>query len=189
MVGQESLIVLCDDLGYGDLACYGHPQIETPRLDKLAKEGARLSAWYSAAPVCSPARAGLLTGRIPNRVGIYDFLLPYGSKKGHTGDNRCDCHLRAGEPTIASLLKKSGYATCLSGKWHLNTLFNEPDKQPTPDEAGFDHWFATFNNASPLHRDPKNFVRNGEKVGQLTGFSCQLVADEAISWLKQQQSG
>lgn len=182
------LIVLCDDLGYGDIACYGHPEIETPRLDQLAKEGARLSAWYSAAPVCSPARTGLLTGRIPNRLGIYDFLLPYGSQKGHTGDNRCDCHLRAGEPTIASVLKGAGYATCLSGKWHLNTLFNEPEKQPTPGDAGFDHWFATQNNASPLHLNPKNFVRNGDEVGELTGFSCQLVADEAIGWLKQQQS-
>lgn len=182
------LVILCDDLGYGDLGCYGHPVIKTPQLDKLAKEGVRLTACYSAAPVCSPARAGLLTGQIPNRLGIYDFLVPASSKaaKKH---NRSFCHLRAGEPTISSLLKETGYATCLAGKWHLNTRFNKPQRQPTPGDAGFDHWFATGNNASPLHKDPTNFVRNGEKVGKLTGFSCQLVVDEALTWLKQQQTG
>ncbi|HQA00838.1 MAG TPA: sulfatase-like hydrolase/transferase, partial [Phycisphaerae bacterium] len=64
------LVILCDDLGYGDLACYGHPVIRTPHLDRLAAQGMRLTSCYSAAPVCSPSRAGLLTGRNPNRFGV-----------------------------------------------------------------------------------------------------------------------
>ena len=88
--------------------------------------------------------------------------------------------------TIRHLLKKAGYATCLSGKWHCNGKFNSL-AQPQPDSAGFDHWMATQNNAKPSHKNPKNFVRNGKNVGRLEGFSCQLVVDEAMSWLEGQQ--
>ena len=68
------VVILCDDLGYGDLGCYGHPAIKTPHLDKLATEGIRFTECYSAAPVCSSSRAGLLTGRTPTRMGIYDWI-------------------------------------------------------------------------------------------------------------------
>ena len=169
------VVVLCDDLGYGDLECYGHPHIKTPHLNKLADEGIRFTNFYSAAPVCSPSRVGLLTGRSPNRAGVYDFI-PGGR----------NIYLRSSEVTIAQLLKKSGYATCQSGKWHCNGKFNSPN-QPQPDAAGFDHWFGTQNNASPSHENPTNFVRNGKEVGPLEGFSCQLVVDEAVNWLQQQQ--
>jgi arylsulfatase A len=70
------VVILCDDLGYGDLSSYGHPIIQTPNLDKLAEDGIKFTSFYSAAPVCSPARAGLLTGRSPNRAGIYDYIRP-----------------------------------------------------------------------------------------------------------------
>lgn len=165
------LVILCDDLGYGDLGCYGHPAIRTPNLDRLAKDGIRLTACYSAAPVCSSSRAGLMTGRMPSRVGIYDHILV-----NHP------MHLRTSEITMATLLKQAGYDTCHSGKWHLNGAFNKP-VQPQPGDHGFDHWFSTQNNASPSHQNPRNFVRNGEPVGVQEGFSCQLVADEAIRWL------
>ncbi len=169
------VVILCDDLGYGDLECYGHPHIKTPNLNRMANEGVRFTDFYSAAPVCSPSRVGLLTGRSPNRAGVYDFI-PGGR----------NIYMRASEVTIPHLLKKAGYATCLSGKWHCNGKFNSKS-QPQPDAAGFDHWFATQNNASPSHENPTNFVRNGEKVGALEGFSCQLVADEALAWLTKQQ--
>src|ERR1044072_762308 len=68
------IILLADDLGYGDLSCFGHPYIKTPNLDQLAKDGMRFTNFYAASPVCSPSRAGLLTGRIPNRLGIYDWI-------------------------------------------------------------------------------------------------------------------
>ena len=175
------VVFLCDDLGYGDLECYGHPHIKTPHLNQLASEGIRFTDCYSAAPVCSPSRVGLLTGRSPNRAGVYDWI-PAARGDTKRPDARNLVHMRASEITIPQLLKKAGYVTCLSGKWHCNARFNSPD-QPQPDAAGFDHWFATQNNASPSHANPKNYVRNGNAVGPLEGYSCQLVVDEAIRWL------
>ena len=173
------VVILCDDLGYGDLSCYGHPKIKTPNLDGLAAGGIRLSSCYSAAPVCSPSRAGLITGRSPNRAGVYDWI-------PEARDEREDCrdlvHLRSTETTIPALLKQAGYQTCLAGKWHCNAKFNSPE-QAQPSDFGFDWWFATQNNALPNHENPVNFVRNGKDVGPMQGFSCQLVVQEAIDWL------
>jgi arylsulfatase A len=177
------VVILCDDLGYGDLSNYGHPSIKTPNLDRLAANGIRFTSCYSAAPVCSPSRAGLLTGRIPNRAGIYDWI-PSG--KQARPDAREQVHLQASEITLPQLLKENGYATCLTGKYHCNSLFNDPS-QAQPGDLGFDHWFATQNNAAPSHQNPKNFVRNGTAVGPLQGFSCQLVVDEGIRWLEDQE--
>jgi arylsulfatase A len=172
------VVILCDDLGYGDLSSFGHPIIETPNLDQMAEEGMKFTNCYSAAPVCSPARAGLLTGRSPNKAGIYDFI----PSPKRSEDCRDLVHLQEKEQTIPAMLKAAGYATCLSGKWHCSSRFNS-DAQPTPGYFGFDHWFATHNNASPSHENPRNFIRDGKKVGEIKGFSCQIVADEAIQWL------
>ena len=166
------LIILTDDLGYGDLGCFGNKTIQTPHLDKLASQGIRLTSCYSAAPVCSPSRVGLLTGRTPSRVGVYDWI-----PAGHP------MHLPRKETTVATLLKQAGYATCHVGKWHCNGKFNSQE-QPQPDDHGFDHWFSTQNNAAPTHHNPENFVRNGQPVGKREGYSCQIVADEAIHWLQ-----
>ncbi|WP_372757412.1 sulfatase-like hydrolase/transferase [Mariniflexile sp.] len=172
------IVLLCDDLGYGDLSSFGHPIIKTENLDKLASTGIKLTNFYSTAPVCSPSRAGLLTGRSPNRAGIYDFIP--GIKK--SPDNRDLVHLQAHEQTIPAMLKSVGYATCLVGKWHCSSRFNS-DIQPQPNDFGFDHWFATHNNAAPSHQNPNNFVRNGEEVGEIEGFSSQIIVREAINWL------
>lgn len=176
------VVLLCDDLGYGDLSSFGHPIIKTPNLDKLAHTGIKLTNFYSAAPVCSPSRVGLLTGRSPNRAGVYDFIP--GPKK--SPDNRDLVHLQVYEETIPALLKSVGYATCLVGKWHCSSKFNS-EEQPKPDHFGFDHWFATHNNAAPSHQNPKNFVRNGENAGVIEGFSSQLIVDEAIGWLEKKE--
>lgn len=175
------LVILCDDLGWGDLSGYGHPHVRTPHLDQLAAEGIRFTSAYSAAPVCSPARVGLLTGRSPNRAGVFDWI-PSAQPGAATAHARHLVHMRQEEVTLPQVLRSAGYATALAGKWHCNAVFNHPS-QPQPDDAGFDHWFATQNNAGPSHENPVNFVRNGEPVGPLEGFSCQLVADEAIGWL------
>ena len=166
------LVILCDDLGYGDLACYGHPHIKTPHLDRLAKQGMRLTSCYAAAPVCSPSRAGMLTGRTPNRSGVYNWI-----PGNHV------MHLRKDEVTVAMMLKESGYDTAHVGKWHCNGKFNS-DTQPQPGDHGFNHWFATQNNAAPSHKNPRNFVRNGKAVGPMEGYACQLVADEGVEWLR-----
>lgn len=174
------VVVLCDDLGYGDLGCYGHPIIKTPHLDALAAGGMRLTSMYSAAPVCSPSRVGLLTGRSPNRARVFDWIPE--AKQPQT-DAREQVHLRRGEVTIPMLLKQAAYATCMAGKWHCNSRFNDA-AQPQPGDFGFDHWLATQNNAAPSHEQPVNFVRNGEPVGKVAAFSCQYVVSEAIGWLE-----
>lgn len=170
------VVFLADDLGWGDLGCYGHPVIQSPNLDKFAKEGVRFTQAYSSCGVCSPSRSSILTGRTPYRNGVWRWI-PDGS----------NVHLRTSEITIPELLKPLGYQTIHSGKWHLNGKFNQPD-QPQPNDHGYDWWMATQNNASPSHKNPKNFVRNGEDVGPLDGFSAPLVVDEAIHWLKNERN-
>jgi len=180
------VVVLCDDLGWGDLENYGHPFIKTPALMRMAKEGIRFTNFYSAAPVCSPSRVGLLTGRMPNRAGVYDWIPPADpNKPPHR--SRAFVEMRKEEFTISRMLKNAGYATCMSGKWHCNAMFNS-DKQAQPDDHGFDHWFATQNNASPTHENPANFVRNGKPVGKIEGYSCQIVADEFVGWLEKHKA-
>ncbi len=173
------VVVLCDDLGYGDLECYGHPHIKTPHLNALAAGGIRFTDFYSAAPVCSPSRVGLLTGRSPNRAGVYDWIPEAGKPKP---DGREKVHMRQSEVTIPTLLRGAGYQTCMAGKWHCNSEFNNA-KQPQPGDFGFDHWMATQNNASPSHEHPRNFVRNGVPIGLVESYSCQIVVDEALRWL------
>lgn len=166
------VLVLCDDLGYGDLACYGCNDVQTPNLDKFASEGLRLTSCYAGHGNCSPSRTALMTGRTPTRVGIRDWI-PEDSP----------VHVPRSEITIATLLRNAGYTTCHTGKWHLNGEFNKPS-QPQPGDHGFDHWFSTQNNAYPSHRNPDNFVRNGTACGKIEGYAANIVADEAVSWLK-----
>ncbi len=169
------VILLCDDLGYGDLGCFANPVIQTPNLDRLAAEGVRLTHCYSSSPVCSPSRAGLLTGRNPNRLGIRDWI-----------PENSGIFLRPGEVTIAQLLKQAGYRTLHAGKWHLNSRTDGSER--TPGAAGFDHWLYTQNNAAPSHLNPTNFVRNGKPVGPLQGASSEIVVNEAIRFLDESKS-
>lgn len=167
------VVFLADDLGWGDLGCYGHPLIKTPHLDAFAAQGLRLTQCYAASAVCSPSRSAILTGRTPYRNGVFTWI-PEGR----------DIHLRRSEITIAKLLHDQGYATCHVGKWHLNGHFNDP-RHPQPHDHGYDWWLATQNNAAPSHQNPTNFVRNGKPAGALEGYSAELVVDEGINWLKQ----
>ena len=177
------VVILCDDLGWGDLQNYGHPSIKTPHLMRMAEEGIRFTSFYSASPVCSPSRVGLLTGRNPNRAGVYDWI-PQASPDQAPKNSRNLVEMRKEEFTIAEMLRDAGYATCMSGKWHCNAMFNS-EKQAQPGDHGFDHWFATQNNAAPSHENPINFVRNGAEIGPIEGYSCQIVADEAIQWIRE----
>ena len=169
------VVFLADDMGWGDSATYGHPLIKTPNLDKLASQGVKFTQCYSACGVCSPSRSAILTGRTPYRNGVYRHL---------SGNHQA--HLRTSESTYPKLLKSIGYETCHVGKWHLTSKpqFNTPE-YPQPGDHGYDYWMATHNNAEPSHRNPRNFVRNGNPVGELKGFSAPLVAAEAARWLSE----
>jgi uncharacterized sulfatase len=107
------IVVLADDLGYGDLACYGHPHFKTPCLDRMASEGARLTHFNTPIPFCAPTRAALLTGRYPFRCGMPGNPAPDG---GPAADQ---AHLPESELTLGDLFGKAGYATAVIGKWHL----------------------------------------------------------------------
>ena len=166
------VMLLADDLGFQDVGCYDGP-VKTPTIDSLAAGGTRFSDFYSGCAVCSPSRASLLTGRHHIRAGVYSWIHDTSQKS----------HLLLRETTLAEILKGAGYATAHVGKWHLGLPTPEHDK-PTPDKHGFDYWLATSNNASPSHHNPDNFIRNGKPVGEIEGYSCQIVVDEAITWLE-----
>lgn len=144
------IIIYADDLGYGDLSCYGSRAIKTPNLDRMAREGIRLTSFYSVAPVCTPSRAGLLTGRYPARMGVEQMqlrnvLFP----KDTTG-------LPQSETTIARALKERGYQTSCVGKWHLGHV--APHR---PLDHGFDSYFGI-----PYSNDmkPTPLMRNAEII-------------------------
>lgn len=120
------VLILCDDLGYGDLGCYGNARIRTPNLDRLAAEGVRMAQHYTPSPACSPSRASVLTGRYPIRAGVPRVL----GALSHEG-------LPASEVTLADVLRAAGYATAIVGKWHLGRW---PSQLPT--RHGFDRWFG-----------------------------------------------
>jgi arylsulfatase A len=169
------IVILADDLGYRDIGCYGGP-VKTPALDRLAAKGVRFTDFYSGCAVCSPSRATLLTGRNHIRAGVYSWI----------SDRHQNSHLAEQEVTLAEILKSHGYATGHFGKWHLG-LPTRGRNKPTPSQHGFDYWFATGNNASPSHKNPVNFIRNGKPVGKIEGYACQIVVDDAISWLDEKR--
>ena len=166
------VLVLADDLGYGELGCYGNAAAITPNIDRFASEGLRLTDCHSASSVCSPSRSSLLTGRTPFRNGVFTWI-PEGSP----------IHLRTSEIALPKLLKEAGYDTCHVGKWHLNGLFNSTE-QPQPNDHGYDWWLGTQNNAAPSHAFPANFVRNGQAIGKVDDYSAPFIAREAVEWLK-----
>lgn len=131
------IIILADDLGFGDLSCYGSNLNDTPNLDKMAEEGVKLSSYYAAQAVCSASRAAILTGCYPNRLGIHGAFMPK-AKKG----------LNLSEVTIAEILKEQGYSTGTFGKWHLGD-----DPKFLPTMHGFDEYIGIpySNDMWPFH--------------------------------------
>lgn len=169
------VLILADDLGYGDLGSYGQPVAKTPALDRLADEGLRLTSYYAASPLCSPSRASLLTGRVHLRSGIASWIPP-----------DSDVQLGPREITLATLLRGRGYQTAMFGKWHLNGGLHVA-RHTQPGDHGFDEWLALHAWAEPSHRNPVNFFRNGKPVGEIKGFAAQIVVDEALAWVERRQ--
>jgi arylsulfatase A-like enzyme len=158
-------IILCmaDDQGWGDTAYNGHPLLKTPNLDDMSRSGLRFDRFYAAAPVCSPTRASVMTGRHPNRMGAFRW--------GHT--------LRPQEVTVAEALKKAGYATGHFGKWHLGSV--RVGSPVNPGASGFDKWLS-----APNFYDNDPILSREGKAVQLHGESSIVAADAAIEFMKEQ---
>ena len=138
------LFIMADDLGYGDLSCYGRPDYETPVLDRMARDGIRFTSNYAAAPVCTPTRCALATGR-------YHHRLPVGLEEPLRLGSPLDVGLPAEHPTLSSLLRANRYDTALVGKWHLGW---KPEFGP--NRHGYTQFFGTLSGATDFftHRSP-----------------------------------
>jgi arylsulfatase A-like enzyme len=193
------VIIYADDLGYGDLGCYGNPNIRTPNLDRLAADGMRFTNFYSAAEVCTPSRAALLTGRYPVRSGMChdEFRVLRTRAKGH---------LPLDEITLPELLKSRGYTTGIIGKWHLGVWSLNPDGHPS--KHGFDHVFCVphSNDMNPARGSPPAaqkhlehneswwntpIYRDNELVAQPVEQSTltRRYTEEAVKFIQAQKSG
>ena len=157
------VLVMADDQGWGDMAYNGHPVVKTPNFDRAAARGLRFDRFYAAAPVCSPTRASVMTGRHPNRMGVFKWGYP----------------MRPQERTIAEALRTVGYTTGHFGKWHLGSVRKQSPAHPGVN--GFDAWLSAPNF---FDNDPI-LSRQGTAV-QTQGESSQVTADAALAWMKEQ---
>lgn len=160
------LFVLTDDQGAWALGCAGNEEIRTPVLDRLAAEGTRLASFFCASPVCSPARASLLTGQVPSAHGVHDYL-----RAPHVGPGATD--YLAGQPLVTDVLADHGYLLGLSGKWHLGA--NEHPRR------GFVHWYAHEAGGSPYHGAP--MYRDGVRE-ETPGYLTDVLGEDASDFVR-----
>jgi arylsulfatase A-like enzyme len=172
------VVIVVDDLGYGDLGCYGSKEIRTPAVDRLAKEGVRLADCYANGAVCSPTRAALMTGRYPQRAG-FDWAIGYGQRgKG----------LAASETSVARMMRGAGYRTALFGKWHLG--YGEAF---SPIAHGFDEFFGFV--AADLdyygHKEAtgERGLYEGNKLVDRPGYMTDLIAERALAFIDKNAAG
>ncbi|MDX1564147.1 MAG: sulfatase-like hydrolase/transferase [Phycisphaeraceae bacterium] len=169
------IVIMADDLGYGDLGCYGHPTIRTPRLDAMAKAGLKFTDFHSNGAVCSPTRAALLTGRYQQRSGIGGVVTA--ARHRHTG-------LAIDEVTFADVLKKNGYATAIYGKWHVGYApkFN-------PIHQGFDRFigFVSGNVDYHSHIDQVGEIDwwKQDKLVPEEGYTTDLITAHGVRFIQQ----
>ena len=164
------IVILADDLGWSDLACYGAKLHETPNLDRLAKRGMKFTHAYAACSVCSPSRAALLTGKYPARLRLTDYIGAVAPKNAKLTVPEWNQSLPVGEPTIASFLKMAGYVTGIIGKWHLSRMpapaKDVKDDPNAPRRHGFDVAIA----AAAIGQAPDYFFPYERTVGKFGTF-------------------
>ena len=158
------VLIIADDLGYGDLGCFGQKVLKTPRIDRMASEGMRFTQFYAGSTVCAPSRSVLMTGRHMGRTVV-------------RGNSTRPVILRPEDPNLASLLKSAGYRTACIGKWGLGT----PDNISNPNDIGFDHFFGYVDMWHAHNFYPEFLIRNGEVQ--------QLRNEVAPRWKPFQQPG
>ena len=179
------IIFLTDDQGYGDLSCMGATDFRTPHLDRLAKEGARFTSWYSNSPVCSPSRAALLTGRYPGNAGVRSILAGHRTATG----------LPQSTPTLATALKPLGYQTYMTGKWHLGLADGS-----RPHDHGFDQWYGFMagcidyyshifywgaNKPGPGLNPTHDLWADDQEIWDNGRYFTEMITDKAIHYLRQ----
>ena len=182
------VIILCDDLGYGDLGCYGCTDIRTPRIDRLAEQGVRFTNFYSNGPECSPTRTALFTGRYQQRVGGLECAIGTGNVGRYDDAIRLrssnDLGLPVEDSILARLLKKKGYATGCFGKWHLgyeskfSTVMHGFDRAFGPLGGGVDYFHHTEWDGTPV------LAQNG-KPTRRDGYLTDLITEEAVAFIQQ----
>lgn len=160
------VLVMADDQGWGDMAYNGHKKLHTPNFDRAAANGIRFDRFYAAAPVCSPTRASVMTGRTPNRMGVFKWGYP----------------MRPQETTIAEALQEAGYATAHFGKWHLGSV--RRDSPANPGKNGFDHWVS-----APNFFDNDPILSDQGEAKQFSGESSMVTVDLANQWIASKSKG
>jgi arylsulfatase A-like enzyme len=166
---QNIILILNDDHGQWAVGSYGHRELHTPNLDHLAATGVQMNNAFTPIPVCSPARACLLTGRLASQHGIHDYLASTDEEIGRRAWLK-------DETTLAQLLSAAGYQTALCGKWHLGN-----DDQPQP---GFDTWFTLGNDYPIDHGGSHRFCDNG-RSRVIHGFKTRIITGQALDFLRQ----
>jgi arylsulfatase A-like enzyme len=166
------LFILADDLGYGDLSCYGRPDYRTPALDGLARQGLKFMSAYAAAPVCTPTRCAFATGRYPQRLEV-GLREPLKSRV-----TEIDIGLPPAHPTVASRLKEAGYDTALVGKWHLGW---KPEFGP--NRHGYDEFFGILSGAADYFTHSEDLWENLTPVARI-GYLTDLLSDRAVQYIQ-----
>src|SRR5262245_27576185 len=189
------IFILADDLGYGDLGCYGQTKIRSPNLDRMAAEGMRFRQFYTGCPVCAPSRCTLMTGKHLGHATVRDNMQ---RAPGLEGQHR----MEPGTVTMAQLLKSAGYATAIVGKWGLGM----PEEHSSPLDFGFDHHYGylcqgmahTFyppylwrdDKQEPLPGNPPYAYGKTDPIsssGKI--YSADLMIDDALSWVRAHREG
>lgn len=170
------IVLLADDMGYGDLGCQGHPFSKTPGIDRLAATGCRIEQFYVTAPVCSPSRAGLLTGRIQNRYGLQHII------RDHGPNPPVYHHIPVEEPTLPRLLQADGYTTLHVGKWHLSFVGRKGE--PTMADYGYDQSMEleAFERYTNYYDSP--WWKNGQRVITQGQWTDVVYVDAAIDFIE-----
>ena len=185
------VFILVDDMGYGDIASYGAPDVRTPQLDRLASQGVRFTQFYANGAECTPARTAFLTGRYPQRVGGLECAIGTGNVGRYDDAIRLaekrDLGLPADQGVLVKPLKEAGYATGVFGKWHLGY-----ERKFFPDRFGFDesYFFLGGNVDYFTHKElsPLPVVFRGDKPVERKGYMTHLLTDDALAFIDRHKS-